>query len=113
MSLIGQTVSRFSNQTVTLGRKTGFWDSGRYVLQGDPSSTFQANVQPLRGDELQRLPEAYRKQGAIVLFTLTELRTGTVDTVADRVVYDGDEYEIFTVEKWRQHYRYIATRAQQ
>lgn len=120
MSLIGRTVNRLSNRKIQIIRFEGFYDSGRYERRQAETREIRANVQPARGSDLERLPENYRQQSAIAIFTLEVLRTGSAPSspnapgvVADRVVVDGIEYEIMTVENWPQHFRYIATRASQ
>lgn len=118
--MIGQTVNRFANEAIKVIRYDGFYDAGRFERRLAVARTIKANVQPARPDDLDRLPENYRKQGAIEIFTLELLRTGSASNdpnapgvVADRVEFLGVEYEIATVERWRRHYRYIATRSDQ
>jgi hypothetical protein len=111
--MVAQTVRRGSRQSLEVIRDGGFFDKGRYVEEKAGRFTIRGNVQPAPSQSIQRLPEGSRKEGAIALFTLAELRTakaGDGGHNADRVVFCDREYEIATVEIWPRHRRYVATR---
>lgn len=113
---ISATVNRFAGRRVTVRRYEGFYDSGRYEKRLTETFEIRANVQPAKPNDLQRLPENYRQQGAYWIYPHTDecLRTGSApDTVADNVEFGGVTYEIGVVDGWDRHTRYLAARAQQ
>lgn len=77
-----------------------------YDVHGDPvagaSSSFsiRACVQPVSGRDLQRVPEGWRTQELITLFTPTELRTKTGMNEPDVVTVNGVAYQVQQVERW-------------
>lgn len=76
----------------------GSWVSTAPVVTNDVS----ANVQPLRGDELKRLPEGRRNEEAVRIFCETELNPGdkSIGREADRVTWFGRVYEVENVRPW-------------
>ena len=89
----GITLRRGSAGSTTLGRYT----------PGATSDTtgVVASVQPMKGDELDNLPEGMRSRRPVKVYTETELLTVDVGagTPADIIVWDGETFEIQTVEK--------------
>jgi len=103
------TVTRYSAGSLVKGR----W------VEGTPSTfTIKASVQPLRGKDIELLPEGRRTGFSQVLFTDTELKIiteGATPVNADRVSIDGSSFEVLHVEPWNNlgtlnHYRAIVTR---
>ncbi len=94
-------------ESANLGGPTG---TGTDIADGDclwdwlaPAvSTFQAagSLQPLEGRHVDALPENLREREVKVFFTSAELRTGGDDGEADRVVIEGEEWEVRDVKDW-------------
>lgn len=59
-----------------------------------------ASVQPLRGEELDRLPENLRTKEVKVLFTRDVLKVAGTTTQGDLVEIDGEVWEVSSVERW-------------
>jgi len=84
------------------------WGAGSYDADGyyqEPSysdSTIRASVQPLRGNELLRLPEGQRQLKNIKLCTPSDLRVvdDNTKTKADQIIDGSTTYEITTAEDW-------------
>jgi len=95
------------NRTLTIDRfGAGGWDaSGKYVPDGSPTQfDITCSVQPLPGEEMERLPEGRRDQAAYRVFTDTLLRTakrGSGGHNADQTTIDGEVFECLSVEPWQ------------
>jgi hypothetical protein len=94
----------------------GTWSNGRYT-QGTRSTIADvvASFQPLRGKEIEMLPEGDRGKRSGKLYTATEIRAEdrTAQLMADQIIYDGDTWEVRSVEKhtYGGYYKAIAVRA--
>lgn len=100
---------------VLIRRKTG----GNYVnghWQEGPDSAFfiNASVQPVKGKEMESLPEGRRNTQTIKLYTNTQLQTVN-DENPDIVEIFGSSFEITTVEPWQSdvisHYKCMAVKS--
>lgn len=92
------TVKRFGAPTFTLG------------VAGDKpftTSTTRGSVQPISGEKLARLPEAFIGSVVVSVWALTQLITG------DEVVIDGQRYQIEIVEDWNANGNYTKAVARQ
>ncbi len=113
---LGATTRRFANTCVDVERETGRWEKGRWITGKPERFDIRANVQPAPPDTIQRLPEGSRRDGARVIFpragsrVMRTAEAGDGGHSADLVTIDGERFEIATVEPWRQHKRYVATR---
>lgn len=92
------TIKRDRNveQTVKGKRVDDVWDE----------FTITASVQPLRPDEvLDEAPGGERNRHGIRVYSSVQLLTGDQRTgkKADRIVFNGEEFEVQTVEDWTQH----------
>lgn len=102
------TVTRRGAPTVTKGR----------VTPATPTThSINANVQPLSGSELLRLPEGLRTRETVALWTDGDLRTAdeSAGVLADTVTVSGRTYEIELVEDWQFHggyRRFIAAKVE-
>ena len=80
----------------------GSWSNGRFT-PGARSTTagVVASFQPLRGREIELLPEGDRDKRSGKVYTATELKGAdrTAGTMADQIVFDGDTWEVSSVEK--------------
>jgi len=75
---------------------------GRFVPGAATDTTLQASVQPMSGRDIERLPEGLRSRASLKLFAETELRLAEASGVypCDRIVYDGEVYEVGAAQKW-------------
>jgi hypothetical protein len=96
-------------------RAKGFYDKGVYRRLGEPELIWaRGDIQPASQEQVERLPEGARADGAITIFTLTHLRTSeSPNSVADKVLYQGVEYEVSQAERWPSHHAYTCTKVGQ
>lgn len=92
-------------------------DDGRYRPGATSTFAIRASVQPLAGRDLLRLPEGLRTRQTIKVYTATALRTADAPdgAGADVIAYQGDSYQIETVEPWAEaggFYKAIAAKVQ-
>ncbi len=78
----------------------------RYVPGAPVDSTISASVQPLRGREVETLPEGERQKDWQKVYTAADLRTadqhaGGVGGAADQLIVGGITYEVRQVWPWR------------
>lgn len=88
---------------VTLKRDPGgTWANGRYT-PGTRSTVVgvMASFQPLRGREIELLPEGDRDKRSGKVYTYTELKSTdrAAELMADQIIFDGDTWEVRSVEK--------------
>jgi len=78
-------------------------DSGGYAtaLPTPTETTIYAAVQPMKGRDLQILPEGERAKDYRKFYTYSEVRTSVQATgePADRIVYGGIVYEVQQVKQ--------------
>lgn len=86
-------------------------DAGGGGLTLSSQFTITAGIQPLRGRELQDLPEGQRADETRILYTTTPLRTRQPGAEADLVTIDGEVWRVDTVDSWPSYYRCVITRA--
>lgn len=111
---------------ITLRRPdAGSWVDGRWTSAGTVTdTTITASIQPLTGEEMQELPAGRRLSEAYKMYTSTQVRTvqdAGSNQNADRVVFNGKEYEIHEVNPWQNntnfsivnHYKYMILRIDQ
>jgi hypothetical protein len=89
-----------SGTGTAIADNTCLWD-----WAGPAVSTFPAvgSLQPLEGRQVDVLPELLREREVKVFLTPTKLVTGTEpggDWEADRVVVEGEEWEVHGVKDW-------------
>ena len=101
--------------TFTVKRKTaGAYVNGKFTGETTSDISIQASVQPLRGEEVQLLPEGRRNSQAVKIYTSTQLNAIASGRNPDRLVYMGSEFEILTVEPWQSnvisHYKCIGVK---
>lgn len=95
----------------------GSWQGKKWVDGPIEGLVIQASVQPLKGEDLERLPEARRKLASFSLFTESQLKAAEENqNNPDIAVIDGQEYEVERVEPWQNglinHYKAIVVRRQ-
>jgi len=73
-----------------------------------------ASVQPITGDEAETLPEGLRSRRPAKLYTETELlqKNTSTGTPADLILWDGETWEVVSVEKhtWGTYYKAMIAR---
>ena len=107
-----KTIKRWKKPVVLHRTAAGTYTSGVWTPGATTDTTIMMSVQPLKGFEIQILPEGDRAKGSIRLkmddpFQITD---ETAYTTADEVQYDGHWYKIISSEKWYGHYEAIALR---
>ena len=87
-------VTRWLASPVVRGRKQGKTASEVFPMM--------ASVQPMGPKQLQRLPEGSRTEGAITLHSSKRLLTlqTEIGQQADNVLYNGENYQVQSVEDW-------------
>lgn len=94
----------------------GSWVDGVWTAGSQSTLTIKGSTQPARPDELVNLPEAQRTRAAKKVYSEALLRTADETNLiqADRVVVDGEDWEIQQVdthfENTLAHYKSIAVR---
>jgi hypothetical protein len=103
--------------SLTLTRyNAGSYINGLWVNGSTTTPVIQANVQPLKGEEILDLPEGQRDKKAITLYTASLIKAPdeSAQTRGDVFTFDGDTYEVKVVRKWsmgvRDHYQALACR---
>lgn len=108
-------MSSFRSSFVVTRKEAGSFVNGKWV-EGDTSTfTIQASVQPLRGDEIQLLPEGRRNSQAVRIYTDTLLYNKTNEsTNPDIVTAFETDFEVLTVEPWQSnvinHFKCLAVK---
>lgn len=91
------------NYTIKRSSKEGCYVDGRWqASRRDTEFTVLASIQPVDGRTLERLPEAQRTLETRKMYAACVLQN-TVEDIgrnADRVIIDGEEWEVATVELW-------------
>lgn len=117
MNLTG-TIRRLGMRPVVVTRRGApTTDKGRVTPSEPTTYSLNANVQPLSGRELLRLPEGLRSRETLAMWTDGDLRTAdeSAGVLADRVAVNGRVYEIELVEDWEFHggyRRFIAAKVE-
>lgn len=112
----------FFRSPITLRRPSaGTYVNGVWVEGAFTDTTITASIQPLKGEDMEELPEARRESEGYKMYTSTQVRTvqeAGSDQNADRVVFNGKEYEVHQVNPWQNnsnfnivnHYKYLILR---
>lgn len=70
--------------------------------------TFRCNVQPITGRELEALNKGDRKRRHILITMFAQDGEIRVPTINTRTSFDGDTFEVQTVERWYNHSETVA-----
>ena len=98
-SKIGRTAPQFllthKTPITVLRQCAGDWVNGRWVDGTEVRLPIEANVQPLKGHELQNLPESERSKASIKVYCVETLNTveEVGQTKADIVVWEGKRWQ--------------------
>lgn len=107
---------------ITLRRPSaGSYVNGRWVEGSYTDSTITASIQPLKGEDMESLPEGRRDSEAYKMYTSTLVKTvqeAGSNQNADRVIFFGKEFEVHQVNEWQNnsnfnivnHYKYLVLR---
>ena len=95
-------ISSFNTGTYTVTRKTRGTPSRGIVPTTSTTLTINASVSPARGMDLVRAMEGRKANGAMTIFTMTELFVGGAGLAqeADVITINGIDWEVSNVEKW-------------
>lgn len=114
MSLLKSAARFWYRHRFQRKRAKGFYDRGVYVRVKPEYSWHSGNFMPVGQSQVERLPEGARSDSTLTLYTDAELVTAEApNQVADRVLFDGVEYEASSGQKWLSHNWYIVTKVGQ
>ncbi len=102
--MFGSTIATFAvSGGITIRRgSAGSSVKGQYTPGATNDITgVVASVRALNGDELDELPEGMRSRRTVAVHTETEIRQNDVGagTPADQILWDGETWEVVSVEK--------------
>jgi hypothetical protein len=99
---MSDVVDLLATGTYAVTRNTGASFVNGVRTAGSTSTfTITACVQPLRGLEIDRLPDGFRNSEAMVCFTGTELKVLNGTTDADTVqAVEGLAHQVQSCERW-------------
>jgi hypothetical protein len=98
---LADVVDTFSdNYTVTRSGLISYDQNGDPVTGSTGTLTIRACVQPIMGRDLMRMPEGWRTQELLAIFTTTELFTKASANEPDTISVNGVNYQIQQVERW-------------
>ena len=88
----------------------GTLNKGRYAESAESTFNITASKQPPTGKEMLLMPEGRRETETYILYTDTKLNPAIQGGAnADRVIIDGDDFEVLKCETWQNdiinHYR--------
>lgn len=114
MSVLGGAARMFYRHSFQVKRTAGFYDKGHYVKLDPAFFWAKGNFMAPSQKQIQRLPEGSRADGSQALYTAAELITAeSPNQPADRVLFNGIEYEVTSGERWASHNWYIVTKVGQ
>ena len=67
-----------------------------------PTITAQASVQPITGRDLEAIDRGERHKRHVLILTRCEL------LIHDFFTFDGDSFQVQTVERWGKHFECVA-----
>ena len=111
-------MSAFRQVVLVRRFEPGSYVDGEFVEGANWTFDIEASIQPVVGNELEVLPEGRRDRETFKLYTAMELLSVSLQDHRnpDRVNIFGSEYEVFSVEPWRNnirnHYKVIVQRAE-
>lgn len=95
-------ISRFGTTYTVKRRNAGSYVGGHWQPAGTTEFEIIASIQPLRGKEMELLPEGERSKERVRIYTKSGLQQ-TIEKLAikgDLVSYKGREYEVKSIEEW-------------
>lgn len=100
---MGETVAAFGTDTYTVTRKARGTTSGGIAVFTSATLSIVASVQPATPEQVERMSEGTRLDGAKVVYTATVLRSNdeTTGSPADRISIDSATYEVEQVSDYQ------------
>lgn len=101
------------NQKVTVvPRTTGSRDaSGFYIAAEGTPVVIDATVNPIPGEELDRLPAGERQEINLRVITRYELNVpDATGAPGDLIIYEGEKYEVREAQRYRRVIPHVAAR---
>lgn len=106
-------MSQFRSPFLVRRKGVGSFVNGEWVKGSDTVFTIQASVQPLKGLEMEMLPEGRRNSQSVRIYTSTKLNT-VEEANPDFLQAFGFDFEILSVEPWQSnvinHYKCIGVK---
>lgn len=94
----------FTDSVLITRRSYTINDYGENVLTESAPFYVDASVQPVKGKELEFLPEFVLETSTLKFFTLEPLYTESNSTgYSDKVIYNGQSYQIIQAQQWKTH----------
>ena len=124
MANFAGTLRRFGQSYEIHRRENGSFVKGSYV-RSDTVHVSKKNVgvvQPIKPEELQKLPDGLRKRAEFKLHTTDRLKIGSTDSEEGfepdhiRITRGGDFYEAYALSDWNVHgnfYKYALVKVLQ
>lgn len=119
-SRLGVTLPQFilthTVPTSLITKSEGEWVRGKWVEGSETVTTINANIQPLKGSELQVLPESIRTRESIKAYTVSKVKTAEEvdETTADIIVWEGKRFTVMRSIPYKMgvlnHYKVICCR---
>jgi hypothetical protein len=108
MPVLSVAAAILAMQTFTVTRyAAGTYTEGGYVAGTTSTFSIKASVQPVKGQELMRLPEGERLRDYLAVYTDTQLRSLQDDKAPDRISIEGYTYEVVAVDDWMTEGGYV------
>jgi hypothetical protein len=104
-------MSLFKTVTMQIRPVTGSRVNGKWTQTVGAATSFKGTFQPLRGKELDSLPEGRRAGSNYKVYSDLNFDTVTSNENPDLVELNGIQYEIIKKDIWQNsiipHYKYI------
>ena len=86
----------------TILRHKGSWIGGRFVkdTQSQQSISAIGIIQPPSPAQLSFFPQGQKREGQIVIYTMTEMQMIEGEDASDDVVWRGDTYKVIRADRW-------------
>ncbi|WP_019997257.1 phage head completion protein [Aureimonas ureilytica] len=97
---VSKVINSVTGGTVSLIRKNGAWVRGKWVAGPEVKKTIIASVQPLKGSEVQNLPEGIRNEAQASIFTAERI------AVNDEIEEGGQRYVVLSIDDWQRRGAY-------
>lgn len=99
--MISGAISTFKTHDCVVTRTlVGTHTDGKYTLGSSSSFSVEACIQPLSARQLKALPEGQKTEETRAMYCRTEIKGRTSSTEPDVVSFDGEDWLVFSVEKW-------------
>lgn len=103
MSVLSETIERLGTSYAVTHRAKSTVRGGRELKGAETTEYVTAMVQPLKGDEIERLPEGMRGKDLRVVYSSSELRTQGSTWLSDLISIGDQTYEVSSLEDWSTH----------